>query len=165
MRFWTFLHDSLGHTARWHSKRFVLCPQRGASEHCSWKRIYLLSVRMNKAFHHLAAVLDWASDETPPSLAFCSPSGEAVGPLVWCRTLKKNKKQHGPLFFPPVIFLLLRHFWKSLCNSYFLLKASWQSRDVWSHINHIQLLTYWKGLIIFSRSWFVTLLSMLQGIV
>lgn len=123
MRFWTFLHDSLGHMARWHSKRFVLCPQRGASEHCSWKRIYLLSVRMNKAFHHLAAVLDWASDETPPSLAFCSPSEEAVGPLVWCRTFKKNKTAWSPFFFLPWFFSRWGTFERAFAtDSFFFLK-------------------------------------------
>lgn len=50
---------------------FVVKP--GAPERCGRKGIYLLSVRMNKAFHHLAAVLEWALDETPPSLAPRSP--------------------------------------------------------------------------------------------
>lgn len=37
---------------------------------------------MNKAFHHLVAVLDCALDEALPSLAFFSSSEEAVYPLV-----------------------------------------------------------------------------------
>lgn len=82
LRFLTFLQDSLGLMAWWHSECFVLCPQRGATENCSCKRIYLLSIRMNEAFHHLAALLDWALDETPPPLAFCSTSKEVVCPLV-----------------------------------------------------------------------------------
>lgn len=32
-------------------------PQSGASEDYCWKIMYLLSVRMNTAFHHLAVVL------------------------------------------------------------------------------------------------------------
>lgn len=83
----------LGRTAQRHSK--LLCPLRskgGASQRCSGKRICLLPVGMNKAFHPLAAARERALDETAPSLAPRGlVTGEKVVPSLWCRSFLKSK--------------------------------------------------------------------------
>lgn len=98
--------------------------QRGASEHCSRKRIYLLSVRMNKAFHHLAAVLERAPNETPPSLAPRSPVRGGSRSFTLVQNVggeKKSSKCSSGLFFPffliYVFFSLLKRFSKSFSQS------------------------------------------------
>lgn len=116
MRFWTFLHDSLGHMGRWHSKCFVLCPQRGASENCSWKRIYLLSLCMNKAFHHLAAVLHWAFGW---SAAFTGILQLIRGSSTSFSSGQNLKNSHKAPFFSlsqPWFSLSIKHFLKSPGN-------------------------------------------------
>lgn len=102
--FFFFLHDSFGSYGTLAFKNVLsFVVKRGASEHCSRRRIYLLSVRMNKAFHHLAAVLEWAPNETPPSLAPRSlvQGGSSSFTLVLNLSLS--------LFFLIYDFLLLRH--------------------------------------------------------
>lgn len=96
-----FLHDSFGSYSTVAFKNVLsFMIKRRASELCSCNGIYLLSVRMNKAFHHLAAVLEWALDETPPLLAPRSPVQGGSG----CFTLRKNPPPPQCNFSPSAIF-------------------------------------------------------------
>lgn len=99
-KFFFSLHDSFGSYGTVAFKNVLsFVVKGGASEHCSRKRIYLLSVRMNKAFHHLAAVLEWAPDETPPSLAPRSPVRGGCTSLSLVQNVEKKSQNAAGAFF------------------------------------------------------------------